>query len=207
MFPSAEIRWFWRDACPPQVREWFFETGLKPGAGPPRIDRYLALPNNRELGVKQRGDLPGLEIKGRVAVQTDPEIGRFGDRLEIWCKWSTASSFLDAANTVAVKKTRWLRTFDASKPVGVELPLDSNETPQLGYAFPVQGCNVELTEVQLSNRSELWWTLGFEAFGDLDNVSTNLTRVLRPEECVLAGVVSSGALLSYPSWLSARLAD
>ena len=207
MFPSAEVRWFWRDVCPPQICDWFFKTGLRPGGGPPRIDRYLPLPNNRELGVKQRGDQPGLEIKGLVAIQTDPAIPVFGNPLEIWCKWSTTSSFLDATNAVAVTKTRWLRTFDTSKSVRVEIPLNSNEKPQFGYSLPAQGCNAELTEVQLPNRSEQWWTLGFEAFGDLDKVSMNLARVLRPEAAVLAGLVPSGASLSYPGWLLARLAD
>ncbi len=207
MFPSAEVRWFWRDACPPQIRDWFFKTGLKPGGGHPRVDRYLSLPNNREIGVKQRGDQSGLEIKGLVAIQINPAISTLGSRLEIWCKWSTASAFLEMTNSVSVTKTRWLRTFDTSKRVRVEVPLDSNEKPQFGHSLPVQGCNVELTEVQLPNRSELWWTLGFEAFGDLDHVSTNLTRVMRPEAPVLAGIVSSAAFLSYPGWLLARLAD
>ena len=56
-------------------------------------------------------------------------------------------------------------------------------------------------------RSDVWWTLGFEAFGDLDTVAINLTRVVLPEMSILAGTVSSGALLSYPGWLSARLTD
>ena len=207
MFPSAEVRWFWRDLCPPQIHDWFFKTGLKPGGGRPRIDRYLCLPNNREIGVKQRGDEPGLEIKGLVAIQINPAIRMFGNHLEIWCKWSTTSSFLQATKKVAVTKTRWFRQFDLSESIRVEVPLDSNEKPQFGYSLPVQGCNVELTEVQLPNRSEAWWTLGFEAFGDLDHVSINLTRVMRAEASVLAGVVPSGAFLSYPSWLLARLAD
>jgi len=56
-------------------------------------------------------------------------------------------------------------------------------------------------------RSDVWWTLGFEAFGDLDTVPINLTRVMLPEISIWAGTVSSGALLSYPGWLFARLAD
>lgn len=33
---SAEVRWFWRDACPPEVREWFHEdpTAPIPPGGP-----------------------------------------------------------------------------------------------------------------------------------------------------------------------------
>jgi hypothetical protein len=47
----------------------------------------------------------------------------------------------------------------------------------------------------------VWWTLGFEAFGDLDIVPMSLTRVLLPERSVLPSIVSSGAFLNYPGWL------
>ena len=63
---------------------------------------------------------------------------------------------------------------------------------------------MELTEVQIVGLSEVWWTLGFEAFGDLDSVSTNLTLTLMPEKPVLERIVASGAFVSYPAWLLAR---
>ena len=46
-----------------------------------------------------------------------------------------------------------------------------------------------------------WWTLGFEAFGDLDSVPTNLTLTVLPEKPVLERIVASGAFVSYPAWL------
>jgi hypothetical protein len=49
-----------------------------------------------------------------------------------------------------VTKTRWLRKFDTSKFVRSEIPLDANEKPKPGFSLPVQGCNVELTEVQMA---------------------------------------------------------
>jgi hypothetical protein len=64
-----------------------------------------------------------------------------------------------------------------------------------------------LTEVKIENRSDIWWTLGFEAFGDLETAPTNLARGLLPDATALVSIVSSGALLSYPEWLMARLAD
>jgi hypothetical protein len=50
----------------------------------------------------------------------------------------------------------------------------------------------------------VWGTLGFEAFGDLDRVPTNLTLTILPEMPVLARVVASGAFLNYPAWLLAK---
>jgi hypothetical protein len=61
--------------------------------------------------------------------------------------------------------------------------------------------------VQIAGHSVVWWTLGFEAFGDLDTVPTNLSLTLLPEKPLLARVIASGVFLSYPAWLLARLTD
>ena len=82
--------------------------------------------------------------------------------------------------------------------------LGANEKRTPGYSLPGQGCNVELTEVQIVGHSEVWWTLGFEAFGDLDSVSTNLTLTLMPEKPLLLRTMGAGAFLSYPAWLRMR---
>ena len=70
MLVSAEVRWFWRNECPRQIHDWFFRSGLPPVDGRPRIDRYIQQPNNAELGIKECGDIAGLEIKGLVATRT-----------------------------------------------------------------------------------------------------------------------------------------
>jgi len=207
MFVSAEVRWFWHNHCPQPVRDWFFKTGLAPGGGRPRIDRYLRQPGEAEIGLKERGDTSGLEVKGLIATRRSTELGAVASHLEIWCKWSCAIPGLKPTNEVTVTKTRWLRQFDTLHPLRVEIPLDAEEKPKSGCSSPVHGCNVELTEVRILGRSDLWWTLGFEAFGDFDTVPINLARAVLPDGTALSGLVSSGALLSYPAWLSARLAD
>ncbi len=88
--------------------------------------------------------------------------------------------------------------------VSSELPLDANEKPNPRHSLPVQGCNVELTEVQIAGHFGVWWTVGFEAFGDLDSVPTNLTVTVLPEKPVLVHIVAPGSFLSYPAWLLAR---
>ncbi len=87
----------------------------------------------------------------------------------------------------------------------LESPLGPDERPKQGYSLPVQGCNAELTEVSTANLTEVWWTLGFEAFGDIGTVPVNLIKTLASHKATLADLVSSGELLSYPAWLSARL--
>jgi hypothetical protein len=203
MLTSAEVRWFWRGHCPEQVRDWFFKTGLSAGGGQSRIDRYIPQRNDAEFSVRKRGDKPDVEVKGLLTRRRSPELEPLANHLEIWCKWSCTIPGFNLTDEVAVTKTRWLRKFDTSKFVRSEIPLDPNEKPKTGYSLPVQGCNVELTEVTIG-RFGVWWTLGFEAFGDLDTVPTNLSLTLLPEKTLLARVVASGTFLGYPAWLLAR---
>jgi hypothetical protein len=204
MLVSAEVRWFWSGRCPQPVRDWFFKSGLPPGGGFSRIDRYGPQQGEPEISLKKRGERPGFEVKGLVATRGSPELEPLAPHIEIWCKWSCLIPGFNLTDKQPVTKTRWLRQFDTSKYVRAEIPLDANEKPKAGYSLPVQGCNVELTEVQMAGHSGMWWTLGFEAFGDLDSVPTNLTLTVLPEKPLLLRVVGSGAFLSYPAWLRAR---
>ena len=86
MFVSAEMRWFWNGKCPKPVHDWFFRTGSSPGGGHPRIDKYLLQPHEREIGLKERGGNPGLEIKGLVGTVKDPALAALTSDIEIWCK-------------------------------------------------------------------------------------------------------------------------
>jgi len=82
MWLSAEVRWFWRDACPEGVRDWFYGGPTAPAippAGEPseRVDRYLHAKGNTEIGIKARDARDGrpddVEIKGLVAVVSPPD--------------------------------------------------------------------------------------------------------------------------------------
>jgi hypothetical protein len=105
---------------------------------------------------------------------------------------------------LAVTKTRWLRKFDTSKYVRSEIPLGANEKPTPGYSLPVQGCNVELTEIEMVGHAGRWWTLGFEAFGEFESLPTDLTLTVLLEKPLLLRIIGSGTFLSYPAWLRMR---
>jgi hypothetical protein len=204
MLLSAEVRWFWSGRCPQPVRDWFFKSGLPPGGGHSRIDRYVSQRSEPEISLKKRGNKPEFEIKGLVTTRRASELEPLAPHIEVWCKWSCTIRGLKLPDDLAVTKTRWLRKFDTSKYVRSEIPLDANEKPTPGHSLPAQGCNVELTEVVVAGHARRWWTLGFEAFGDLESVSTNLTLVVLPEKPLLLRIMGSGAFLSYPAWLRAR---
>ena len=204
MVTSAELRWFWRGRCPQPVYDWFFESGRSPGGGQSRVDTYIPQRGEPDISLKRRGDKPDFEVKGLVTTRRSPELEPLAPHIEIWCKWSCTIRGLKLADEVAVTKTRWLRKFDTSKYVRSEIALDANEKPTPGHSLPAQGCNVELTEVVVAGHAGRWWTLGFEAFGDLDSVPTNLTLTVLPEKPLLLRIMGSGAFLSYPAWLRAR---
>jgi hypothetical protein len=144
---SAELRWFWRGRCPQPVYDWFFKSGLPPGGGRSRVDRYIPQRGEPDISLKRRGDKPDFEVKGLVTTRRSPELEPLAPHIEIWCKWSCTIRGLKLADEVAVTKTRWLRKFDTSKYVRSEIPLGASEKPAPGHSLPAQGCNVELTEV------------------------------------------------------------
>jgi hypothetical protein len=203
MMVSAELRWFWKDAPPPDISDWFHSGDVPAGGGCElRRDRYFPHRREPELGVKireGRGEAQ-VEIKGLVAIR--PPRGLRGldldvRRVEIWCKWRTAVT--PAGAGLAVDKLRWLRRFAVSVADGVEeIPLRADEQPEPWRAPPAAGCNVELTKIVLPEQGDTWWTLGFEAFGGLDRVCGVLARTLRTRRPPRANPETE---LSYPAWL------
>lgn len=204
MMVSAELRWFWRDAAPPKISQWFLSGGVPPGGGrePPRRDRYYLHRRDPELGVKARGEGGGkdqVEIKGLVAIRPPQSLGLGFPldldvrRVEIWCKWS--ASLKPEGPGFPVEKQRWLRKFAD----GVEeIPLNADEQPEPRLELPAAGCNVELTRVLAPDHGDVWWTLGYEAFGGLDEVCGVLARTLQTRP---PPPMNPETELSYPAWL------
>lgn len=210
MWLSAEVRWFWRDACPEEVRDWFHggptAPAIPPAAEPSeRVDRYLHAKGNMEIGIKARDARDGrpddVEIKGLVAVVSppDPPSGDAAiplDQIEIWCKWK--ASQIVASNGILTRKRRWMRRYEVVAAHVEELPLYANEE---AHVMPAVGCNLELTEVGVDGRSAPWWTLGFEAFGDLQSAPEALAETLAFLQANGPFPPLRGERLSYPEWL------
>jgi hypothetical protein len=60
------------------------------------------------------------------------------------------------------------------------------------------GCNVELTRVAFGPEPNVWWTLGFEAFGDLSSAPPALKSVV---DAIRPPAPVGGIELSYPAWI------
>jgi hypothetical protein len=100
---SAESRWFWRERCPQPVYDWFFKSGLPPGGGFSRVDRYIPQRGEPDISLKRRGDKPDFEVKGLVATRRS-ELELLAPHIEIWCKWPCTIPGVKT-DEVAVTKT------------------------------------------------------------------------------------------------------
>jgi hypothetical protein len=198
---SAELRWFWRDAPPAGLEAWFRSGPYPPGGGTPRTDEYLVDIGQLELGLKRRNAKTGVEVKGLVAVRGTSSAPLEG-RVQIWCKWTSEALTIDHLPRVAVHKTRWLRKYDTSGAGVSEVELDPHEQP---HHFPhrllERGCQFELVALRLDDDGGAWWSLGFEAFGELATLEQSLHQTLAH---VLPGAprLEAGLELSYPAWLA-----
>jgi len=207
---SAEIRWFWADAPPPGLEKWFCnatESTCPAGGGEPRRDEYLYDQSQIELGLKRRGGKPGVEVKGLVAAKWgDLTASPFLGPIELWTKWTSEVLELRAGSTVPIEKVRWLRKFDTAKQFPEEIPLDSKENPLGNRARPEIGCNVELTRITLRG-NEVWWTLGFESFGNIQTVNKSLDAVAMTLATRQPPELGTGLLMSYAHWLKEHVAE
>jgi hypothetical protein len=192
---SAEMRWFWKDAAPRGLSEWFHDPsihGCGPGGGPPpRVDVYVIGHGSGELGIKVRGTKgkgmgeigptpqSDVEVKGLVAFdETGSQARPFAGPIEVWCKWEFPQMDIGVAQTCWVTKTRWVRKFDARGPVPVEIPLGPDEWPLNGLSrqdLPVKD-DLRVVAASLAGRGPL------------------------PD-------LGGGQLLSYPRWLALRAAS
>lgn len=195
MLISAEVRWFWEGDCPDHISRWFEVLSFPfPASGEEqRIDRYLDLGGNTEIGVKQRGAKPELEVKGLVA--TIPSQPATGAPQQLWCKWDAV---LPATVFIETKKTRRLRKFAFDRGQVSQLELRAGECWADKSPLPETGCNLEITRIEPAGR-EIWYSIGFEAFGDLQTAPAALAATL---EHLQPLPDFDGMLASYPQWLA-----
>lgn len=199
---SAEIRYWWRDAAADGLADWFSAGDFPPGGGATRVDEYLRQPGQAELGIKRRGEKPGVEIKGLVGLGRERAAAdSFRGQVEIWSKWTSAAPQIDPVAAIAISKQRWLRKFDTGAGAAREIALDERESPASGEPLPREGCNVEWTILRLPDGAR-WWTLGFEAFGSLGSVERNLEIGIAAMAARHPPELRFDMIASYPAWLN-----
>lgn len=201
MLLSAEVRWFWQ-GHEASLHEWFTHTTPTPGGGETRVDTYLLDSTQTELGIKVRGSKPGLEIKALVSQRGLLTLGSLRAVAQIWTKVPSTALDLKGRPLVSTSKVRWIRKYDTCGSTIRQVPLGKDEQPLSGEKLPDDGCNVELTTVWLNDPTQVWTTLGFEAFGTLERIDASLTAALRHLGMQPFASVGPARDLSYPAWLA-----
>ena len=201
MVLSAEVRWFWQGPRP-NLYQWFAGISVPPGGGGTRVDTYLIDRGQAELGIKSRGSKPGLEIKALVSERASHTLGGHTATSQIWTKLTTTALTLDYLPTLSTHKKRWLRKYDTGGSTIREIGLGTNELPLSQEPLPDHGCNVEFTEVRIEDLSQVWVTLGVEAFGSLDRIEGSLRSIVQLLDSKALPDAGPGAALSYPQWLA-----
>ena len=207
MFPTVEVRWFYKGAVPPRVEAWFLQGEGEPDQQPSRVDYYLRVVDGASLGVKLReGRIEVKQRYGQYGAERFRE--RTSGRVAHWRKWSFELARMQAEmgnlgipdlSWIKVRKERWLRRYEVN---GEEVVVAASDR---GYLAP--GCEVELTRVYLAGDAS--WTVCLEAFGGEDAVGSALLPVARhvfeaTHNPPALGVEDS---YGYPRWLELRHAE
>jgi hypothetical protein len=183
---SAEMRWFWPGTSNDAV---FRALAERLGFGPAqtRTDHYLSFPVP-ELGVKLREGR--LEIQQRVGSRADTN---WQGVIEHWAKWGA-----DAAPENLRGNGTW-RTVRKSRRLLVLVPGGSGLVVAPAGADPGEGCNVELTELEMDGTRA--WSLGFEAYGTLGREQLLESALQRHASDLSSIKVSIAQSMGYPAWL------
>lgn len=185
VLPTAEVRWFFKGAVPPDINKWFSEQGYKPDNQPCRIDYYLFIMDSDSLGIKLREGR--MEIKQR---HEKPSVIEFGEHakgyVEHWYKWSfhlSETSNIDkilksySSSWTGIKKERLMFMYYITD--NGEVKEISFQPPQnLAESKTNRRCGFELAKISVETSGEKWWSLGFEAFGNDTDLNNNLLFVL-----------------------------
>ena len=194
---TAEVRWFWLGSVPPDFRRWFTETDPFWCCAPVierRVDEYLQDKNQTTLGIKRRGDT--VEIKGLIAKPNKTlSFALCQSQLELWGKWSSECLDLSGVSLIALQKERSSRRFKTHNGEMVEVVIRNERI--------TSGCNFEMTILTGSHGSR-WWTLGFEAFGELNGIENLLVATIIAVAQRNPPDLPRGLPDSYPSWLAQR---
>jgi hypothetical protein len=200
MFETTEVRWFYKSTTWPHVEAWF-KKGLREATVEPfRVDYYLSMPLEEELGIKVRDGR--LEIKRRVQ---DDGTHSFSDRISghisTWRKWSfplgNSDQFLESAKEpwIKVGKDRLVRKFSVA---------EHNQIDEIDPRSPaVCGCIFEFARLNVTKDS-FWCSIGLEAFGDYPGSKRNTVKSVLSKLLDETGgpVLPVDISMDYPSWLS-----
>ena len=200
MLPTVEIRWFIKGEIPDLLLDWF--NGLKgdPTIMSQRTDYYLCMPDTG-IGIKIREGL--IEHKqrsdGMGELWSD---GVHSGAIEQWEKWSFPLDDTGAMHKMldtypeswqGITKKRSIRILDFD---------EKNRIRNTSYeALKETACGWELTELIIEGSPDKWWTMGFEAFGDIQKLKQTLLKVCDHVLKESPTGFNASNSFAYPEWI------
>jgi hypothetical protein len=204
--PTLELRWFFKDLVPAEVRQWFVQKlpADQPRKEKSRTDLYFIVRERDDLGLKlSRGR---LELKWRRQAEpfslSEPRVAGVA---ETWIKeeWrfdKEYTNYLDLAFgkpklkgwRVEVHKNRSMLKYQVDSQ-GHAADLATDDTvPRL--------LKVELTDLIKHDRP--WWTLGLEISGEPQNLPEIFALALKNLLQDLPRLdLQTSCSFGYPHWL------
>jgi len=212
LLETAEIRWFLQGEIPEEILSWFTGFDDFPASTQTRTDHYLRLPDTG-IGIKIReGLIEHKQLRGREGEKwRDGEGERWssGECSGIpryFQKWSFPLDAAAIPDMLIAHTESWLGIIkERSMRI---LVLDMNNNIKCTSYEEVKGTAVgwEVTMINIQGTDEVWWTMGFEAFGEPAGLQEYLFKVcdyiLKDSPIKLSG----DDCFSYPDWLQ-RIAD
>ena len=200
MYATMEVRWFHRGMLPADVVTWFQQGERCPVEPAQRVDHYLRVAEGASLGIKLREG--HIEIKQRHQQFGMTQLHlQVSGLVEHWRKWSLPLiEPNDQPGHVAQPASDWIGVYKERRLQRYRITNGAELIAIPATHYPDQGCDLELTRVQASDRT--WWTLSFEAFGDESVLQQNFAlatkRILGRADPPVLGVEDS---YGYPRWL------
>lgn len=212
---TLEIRWFVEAPLPSLALLKWFVSGAH-YAEAERTDKYLVCPANEATGIKIRGQKNNsrnalFEIKLLTEMGGEVQLSPLvNGHYQQWTKYSIDQSdkfvvsFLEEGKWIAVKKKRLIKAFVVRD--GALKERDYNAVPEGEDVCFVELCELKVDDATI--QQNLWWSLGFEAYGKAENLKENLLKATTyffssadnfkiAETLMLNGKNS----YAYPAWL------
>ena len=163
----------------------------------PAVDRtdWYAFPCHQHSGIKFREGR--LETKLLIDDAGSQKWGSVSGKADSWCKWSVEYAGEIPTEDILIT-TGWLAVHKRRHWQVLSMTDDSVAWQSERVE---NGCEVEWSVVTVDEKE--WWTIGFEAVGELSDLSGNLSRAIE----YLLGEQTSDTLftlansMAYPSWL------
>lgn len=176
MYPTTEIRWFYKGTMPEEVVHWYHAHAGTPEKKTPRKDQYLYITGYHTLGIKIREG--NIEIKAqtnasRLITVTENMYGYAAN----WRKWSfLLGEENPPIDRLMAPSSSWTEVYKQRSLMRYQITTDKIVKPISSLQPCLTGCDVELTGISIGQDS--WWSLCFEAFGPERENNHNLDIML-----------------------------